>query len=101
MQEMCEKVVKKKSCLLWYVPDYFKIEMMCNETVRREPHLLVYVPDCFKIERMYKKVVEVGGLLKDVPDWFVKREWIDMWRNECYDDDDGKYSWYDKHNFFE
>ena len=47
-----------------------------------------------------KKVIEAGGLLKDVPNWFVKKEWIDMWRNEYDDDDDGKHSWHNKYNFF-
>ena len=54
-----------------------------------------------------KKVIEAGGLLKDVPDWFVKKERIDMWRNEYEyddddddDDDDGKHSWHNKYNFF-
>ena len=48
-----------------------------------------------------KKVIEAGGLLKDVPNWFVKKEWIDMWRNEYDDDDDdGKHSWHNKYSFF-
>ena len=98
---MYQKVVEETPCLLRCIPDRFKTEMMCNEVVRRVPRSLVYVPDCFKTLEMCKKVVGAGGLLKDVPDWLVKREWIDMQRNEYYDDDNDKHSWHDKYNFFE
>ena len=98
---MYQKVVEETPCLLRCIRDRFKTEMMCNEVVRRVPRSLVYVPDCFKTLEMCKKVVGAGRLLKDVPDWFVKREWIDMQCNEYYDDDNDKHSWQDKYNIFE
>ena len=35
---------------------------MCEKAVKDEPYSLKYVPD-----------------------WFVTREWVDMWRDEYYD----------------
>ena len=34
-----------------------------------------------------KAVKEDSSSLQYVPDWFVTREWADMWYDEYYDDD--------------
>ena len=56
---------------------------------------------------MCDKVVEDdSSFLQFVPDWFITKEWIDMWYDDYYDDDghhwdvDGEY-WDDKDIFFE
>ena len=66
---------------------------MCTKAVEKYPSNFVYVPG------MCKKTVEKEPCsLKYVPDWFVTREWVDMWHNDYYDDDGnhGWYDWYDK-----
>ena len=72
---MCIKAVKKYLSNLAYVSNYLKTQKMCDDAVRRDPYSL-----------------------KHVPDLFVTREWIDMWHNDCYNDDGnhGWCGWYDK-----
>ena len=62
----------------WAVEDepeanHLKMQEMCNEAVGWDLWLLQYVPD-----------------------WFVTREWVDMWYDDSYDgdhwdDDEDKY----------
>ena len=59
------------------------------------------VPDHFKTQEIcYKTVKDDSSSLQFVPDWFVTREWIDMWNDDYYDEGD---SWVtdDEDKFFE
>ena len=79
-----------------------KAREMCIKAVEEYPSNLQYVPAHFKIQKMCEKAVEKHTTsLHYVPDWFVTSEWVDMWRDDYYDDDGnhGWYDWYDK--FFE
>ena len=45
-----------------------------------------------------KAVEEDLYLLEYVPDWFIRQEQIDLWHDDCYDDDYydyGMIEWYD------
>ena len=39
--------------------------------------------------------------LQFVPDWFVTREWVDMWYDDYYDDDGGHWDDDDEDKLFE
>ena len=100
---MCEWAVEDELSALEFVPNLFKTQNMCEKAremctkaVEKYPYNLAYVPDYFKTPETYKKAVEKEPyFLKYVLDCFVTREWIDMSRDHCYDDDDGNHSWYD------
>ena len=65
------------------IPDHFKTQEMCDKAVKDDPYSMQFVHD-----------------------WFIRREWVDMWHDDYYDDgrhwddddDDGEdkfCQWYD------
>ena len=36
-----------------------------------------------------KAVKDDSFSLEFIPDWFIRRGWVDMWHDDYYDDDDG------------
>ena len=70
---------------------------MCEWAVDDEPEALESVPDHLKMQEMCNEAVGWDlWLLQYVPDWFVTREWVDMWYDDSYDgdhwdDDEDKY----------
>ena len=70
---------------------------MRKEAVLINPLLLVYVPDHLKTKEMCGCAIEDDpNTLEFVPDWFVTREWVDMWHDDCYDDGHWHDDWHDK-----
>ena len=63
------------------------------------------VRDLFKTQEMFDKSVKGdSSSLQFVPDWFVTREWVDMWYDDYYNDggdhqdddhEDKLFEWYD------
>ena len=48
------------------------------------------IPDHFKTQEMCDKAIkEDSSSLEYVPDWSVTREWMWVWYDDYYDDDDG------------
>ena len=95
-QEMCNEAVRKECYTLWHVSDHLKNKEMCDKAIE-DPGLLWPVPDRYKTQEMCDKAVEEDlCLLKYVPDWFVKQEYIDLWDDDDdYYDDDTLTKWYD------
>ena len=60
-------------------------------------------PDHFKTQEMCDKgVKDDSSFLQFVPNWFMTKEWIDMWYDDYYDDGDGwDEEFNDKDKFFE
>ena len=46
----------------------------------------------FKCRKYDKAVWEDSSSLQYVPDWFITREWVDMWYDDYYDDDGGHWN---------
>ena len=69
---MCNKVVEKKTWMLWDVPDHFKTQEMCNDVMRALPNAWFRrIPDRFKTQDMCKKALKKDPrMLKYVPDHF-------------------------------
>ena len=49
------------------IPDHFKAPKMCDHAVIYDPSSLAFVPD-----------------------WFTTKDWVCMWYDDYYDNDDGK-----------
>ena len=61
---MCNKVVRRKSYTLRYVPDQYKTQEMCEEAMPVRPVAFFLIPDHSKTQLMRDKTVELD------PDWF-------------------------------
>ena len=60
------------------------------------------IPDLFKTQEMCNKAVKDDFFpLQFVPDWFIRRDWVDMWHDDYYDDDGGHWDDDDEDKFFE
>ena len=58
-------------------------------------------PDHFKTQEMCDKAVkDDSSFLHFVPDWFMIKEWIDMWYDDYYDDGDGHH-WDDDGDYWD
>ena len=56
--------------------------------LKKEAKALGHVPDHFEMQEMCDKAVkDDSSSLQFVPDWFIIREWIDMWFDDYYDGD--------------
>ena len=56
--------------MLRFVPDHLKTKKICRYAVKKLV-LITYVPDRYKTQEMCDKVIlENGGTLKYVPDWY-------------------------------
>ena len=98
---MCNEVVRNKPCMLLFAPDHFSTQEMCNEIMRTMPDAFHRIPDHFKTQEMCDKTVKNdSSSLQFDPDWFVRREWMWMWYDDCYDDD-GDHLNNDDDKFFE
>ena len=54
-----------------------------------DPSFLKLIPDYFKMQEICDKAVKEGcSSLEYVPDWFVTREWMWMWCDDYYDNND-------------
>ena len=84
---------------LYLVPDHFKIEETCIKALKVGPWRVPGdVPDCFKTRDVCEKAMRKSpSLLMYVPDWFVTKQQIKMWRDddEYCDDDDVLIEWYE------
>ena len=120
-QGMCNEAFEEEPYALECIPDQYITRGMCNEIMRINSGELYLVPDCFKIEETCIKALKVGtwrvpGDVPDcfktrdvcekamrkspssfmyVPDWFVTKQQIKMWRDddEYRDDDDIFIEW--------
>ena len=75
---------------------------MCNKIMSTVPNAFHRILDRLKIQKMCDKAVKDNpSSLQFVPDWFVTRDWVDMWYDHYYVDDGGH--WYDddEDRFFE
>ena len=58
--------------------------------MRTMPDAFHCIPDQFKTQKRCDKAKkEDSSSLQCIPDWFVTREWMWMWYNDYYYDDDG------------
>ena len=74
---------------------------MCIKAAEDYPGTLEVLPDHVKTQEIRYKVVKGdSSSLQVVPDWFITKDWIDMWND---DDKDKPFEWYDddKAKFFE
>ena len=72
---MWEKVVEKTPCLLWFVPDCFRTKKMCEKVVG---------------ERL--------GLLRDVTDWIITQQQLNIWCDgDNHRNDDERIKWYKRY----
>ena len=74
-QEMFNKVVHNKLCMMLFVPDHFRTKKICNETMCTIPNAFHRTRDHFKTKKMCDKVAVKDGSppLQFVPDWFIRR----------------------------
>ena len=115
---MCEKVLRRNSLSLAYVPDHFKTQEMCNnpavfflvpdifktqemcnEAFKKDPWSPYDIPDHFKTQGMCNKVVRIDPyFLRSVPDWFVSQGQLKLWHdsNDWHDDDE-LIEWYENY----
>ena len=86
-QKMCSGVVCNKPCMLLFVPDHFWTHEMCNEVMRNMQDAFHRIPDRFKTQEMCDKAVKKDpSFLEFVTDWLVRRECMQMWYDDYYDD---------------
>ena len=97
------------TCCIISIPSDFKTEKMCIKAAEDYPGTLEVLPDHVKTQEIRYKVVKGdSSSLQVVPDWFITKDWIDMWNDddkdkpfEWYDDDKAKFfELYNKYNFF-
>ena len=96
-QEMCDEAVHITPTAFFLIPDHFKTLGMCDAAVRIEPCFLVGVPDHFKTQKMCDDAVRKGLFsLRDIPDWLLTWEQIQLWHDDDeHCDDDKPVEWYD------
>ena len=88
---MCIRAIEIDPWALEHVPDYFKTQQMCERAVEDKPYILKFVLDHSKTHTMCERAVEnktqeiYDKTIKDdssslqyLPNWFVKREGLDM-----------------------
>ena len=58
--------------------------------MRTTPNAFYRILDRFKTQKMCDKAVkDDSSSFQFVPDWFVTREWVDIYYDDYYDDDGG------------
>ena len=83
--------MRSKLCMALFVPDHFWTQEMCNEIMRTMPDAFHRIPDHFKAQKMCDHaVIYDPSSLAFVPDWFTTKDWVCMWYDDYYDNDDGK-----------
>ena len=60
--------------MLKFVPDHLKTKRMCKQAVKKLPFLIRYVLDQYKTQLCDKAILENGGTLKSVPDYYKGQE---------------------------
>ena len=66
-----------------------KHKKICIKAVEVDPSFLKLIPNYFKTQEICDKAVkEDSSSLEYVPDWFVTREWMWMWYDDYYDNND-------------
>ena len=98
-QSKCKKVVENNPCELIDVQEHLKTKDMWEKVVEKTPCLLWFVPDCFKTKKMCEKVVgERLGLLRDVTDWIITQQQLNIWCDgDNHRNDDERIKWYKRY----
>ena len=81
---MCNGLMRTMPNVFHPIPDHFKTQEMCIKAVEVDHSFLSLIPDHFKMQGICDKAVrDDSSSLQFAPDWFVARERLYMWDDDC------------------